>query len=126
MMKQFFFLLAAGATITSCYKPQNRNISVSGQVTDARHRGVENVTIFINRGVNEGNLWPVAHKKYDSVLTNSEGKYSYLITDYRASYEVCCKIPPGFSTVDTFCQKVDQSIKDGKTMKNVLNFKIGP
>lgn len=126
MVKQLLFLLAAGTALIGCYKPQNRDISVSGQVTDPRHRGVANVTILINRGVNDANWWPVAHKKYDSVLTNSEGRFSYLITDYRASYEVCCKIPPGFSSVDIFCQKVDQSIKDGRTMKNVINFKLGP
>ena len=125
MFKKILFLLTASVLLISCDKPQNRNITVSGQVLDPRHRGVENVTILIDQGVQES-MWPASYYKYDSVLTNSEGKYSYLITEFRFYYKVCIKIPPQFSKVDIFCQEVDKSIKDGKTVHNIINFRLGP
>jgi len=109
----------------SCYKPQNLDIAVNGQVSDQNNKGVANVTIYINRGKSES-IWPVSYDKYDSVFTNSAGKYSYLITDYKYRYEVCCKIPSQYSGVDQFCKKVDQSIIDGKTIPNTINFKLTP
>ena len=125
MPKQLLFLLMACITLISCYKPQNRDISVSGRVLDQSNRGVANVTILINRGVRES-MWPVGYKKFDSLFTNLEGKYSYLITDYKFYYEVCCKIPAQYSTVDFFCKEVDKTIIDAKPVPNVIDFKLGP
>ena len=125
MFKKIALLLIASFSLISCYKPQNLNITVSGQVLDPRHRGVANVTILINQGLRV-NMWPVAYEKYDSVLTDSEGRYSYLITEHRYYYEVCCKIPSQYSTVNIFCKEVDKTIIDSKRVPNVINFKLIP
>ena len=125
MFRKIVSLVIVSFSLISCYKPQNLNITVSGQVMDPRHRGVANVTILINQGIRV-NMWPVAYQKYDSVLTDSEGKYSYLITEHRSYYKVCIKIPPQYSTVNIFCKEVDKTIIESKRVPNVINFKLGP
>lgn len=125
MFKSILLLLTISVILISCYKPQNLDISVTGQVLDQNNRGVANVTIYIDRGVRES-MWPASYNKYDSVLTNLDGKYSYLITEYKGYYKVCCKIPSQYSTLDQFCKEVDQTIIDGKTIPNIINFRLKP
>jgi hypothetical protein len=122
-MRKYLFLVAFSCFTFSCYKPQDRSIPVKGQVLDQNFKGVANVTIYINRGKHES-IWPTYYNKYDSVLTNSEGKYSYLITGYSFEYQICCKIPPQYSSVDQFCKEVSSVIIEGKVIPAVINFKL--
>lgn len=127
MFKKLWFGFAFSLIFVSCYKDQHLDISVRGEVINQNNTGVANVKIYIMRGEsNPNNWWPTNYHKYDSVITNSVGEYYYLIKHDIYRYQVCCTVPPGYSGVDEFCKKVDESIIDGKPVTNIINFKLSP
>jgi hypothetical protein len=123
MCKFALLLVFFSLTLTSCYKPQVLEISVTGYVRDENDRGVANVTILIDRGTRES-MWPASYNRFDSVVSNGNGKYSYLITESKAYYQVCCKVPTQYSAVEPYCKEVDRTIIDGKTVPNIINFRL--
>ena len=123
MFKFASFLIFCSITLTSCYKPQVLEISVTGHVRDENDRGVANVTILIDRGTRES-MWPASYNRFDSVATNGNGEYSYLITESKGYHQVCCRVPTQYSAVEPYCKEVDKTIIDGKTVPNIINFRL--
>lgn len=123
--RMLFLSIIIGCLFTSCYKDKNPNfdIKISGQVMDENSDGIAHVTIYIDKG-KSGNYMGATYTRYDSVLTNSEGKYSSLIEQesFSYSYQVCCKTPSGYIRLEPICTRVDlEYLKDGM-IPNVINF----
>lgn len=124
-MLKLIAIVICSFTLVSCSKTQVLDILVTGQVRDENNKGVGNVTILIDRGTRES-MWPATYDKFDSVITNADGRFSYLITEYKYYYKVCCKLPSTYSTSEPFCKEVDRTIIDGKTVPNIINFQLKP
>ena len=123
--KILFLSVTISCLFTSCYKDKNPNldIKISGQIMDVNSGGIANVTVYIDKG-KSGNFMASTFSRYDSVLTNSEGKYFYLIKQkqFHGSYRVCSDTPPGYSKLEIMCKVVEvEYLKDGM-IPNVINF----
>jgi hypothetical protein len=123
MLKLISILILSSVTLVSCYKPQILDISIAGRVIDENDKGVPNVTILIDRGTRES-MWPVSYNRFDSVITGANGEYSYLITEYNYYYNVCCRVPSQYSTVEPYCKEVERTIIDSKTVPNIISFRL--
>ena len=126
MIKKMVLLIVFAALSFSCStngEEQNLDIYVYGIVKDENNVGVGNVTIYIQRG-KYGNYGPTSYTAYDSVVTTSDGNYSYIIKEFHYNYRVCCGIPPGYSIEEGNCTDVDDSIIDSKTIPNYIDFQL--
>ena len=103
---------------------QNLDINVIGKVTNQNNIGVGNVTIYIQRGPLNSSYGPTNYNNYETVKTNSDGNYQYLVKNDSYSYKLCCGIPTDYTSVDEFCKFVDHSIINSKTVPNIINFKL--
>ncbi|MFV8333681.1 carboxypeptidase-like regulatory domain-containing protein [Flavobacterium sp. GSP14] len=77
---------------TSCQKDeeQNLDITITGKVTNQNNIGVGDVTIYIQRGALNSNYGPTNYNNYETVKTNSNGDYQYLVKNDSYSYKLCC------------------------------------
>lgn len=126
MIKKMMLLIVFAALSFSCStsgEEQNLDIYVYGIVKDENNVGVGNATIYIQRG-KYGNYGPTNYMEYDSVVTSSDGNYSYVIKEFHYNYRVCCGIPPGYAIVEENCTDVDGSIINSKTVPNYIDFQL--
>ena len=95
--KIFILILLLSFSFISCEKKeeQNLDINVVGRVTNQNDVGIENVTIFIQRG-KTGNYSATVFEQYQTITTNSYGIYNYLVKNDGYNYKVCCGIPSGY------------------------------
>ena len=126
MVKKILMLIVIATLNTKCSKndeKQNLDINVTGKVTNQNNVGIENVTIYIQRG-KTGNYAATIYEQYQTVITNSTGNYSYSVKNDTYNYKICCGIPTGYSIVGESCTNVNQSIINSQTVPNNINFKL--
>ena len=113
-------------SLTSCQggDDQNLDIYVTGKVTDQNDIGVGDVSIFIQRGGNHSNYGPTSYNNYETIKTNLNGDYRYIVKNDNYSYKLCCGIPPGYTSVDEFCKFVNHNIINSHTIPNIINFQL--
>ena len=123
--KIFILILLLSFSFISCEKKeeQNLDINVVGRVTNQNDVGIENVTIFIQRG-KTGNYSATVFEQYQTITTNSYGIYNYLVKNDGYNYKVCCGIPSGYSMDGENCTNVNNSIINSNTILNTINFKL--
>ncbi len=128
MLKNFLLLcLVINLSLTSCQKDdeqKNLDITVTGRVTNQNDVGVGDVTIYIQRGALNSNYGPTNYISYETVKTNSNGNYHYIVKNDNHSYKLCCGIPQGYTSVDEFCKFVNHNIINSQTVPNIINFKL--
>jgi hypothetical protein len=117
--------------LCACSKvpPPSQDIPVSGRVSDEEGNGVGAVMLYIDYGNRPGNggLFPMGGNDYgdydDSITTNSNGQYSYLL-DYEKgdAKRICCKLPSSFSSVNRECSEVNLYIDNAAVVPQVVNF----
>jgi hypothetical protein len=113
----------------SCKKQtaeQNLDITVTGQVVDQNNNGFQNATILVSRG--KGGLFVnPTYEKYDSVKTNVQGMFNYVVKKDEYTYQICCAIPSGYNGVTGNCLKVQLEVSNGVAVNPpALVFKLIP
>ena len=126
-MKNYFLFIFASISIfcTSCRneEKQNLDVSVSGKVSNQNKTGVTDVKILVTRGKTV-TYFPAIYKSFDSLTTDKNGNYSYIVKDDGYEYKICCGIPSGYSSVSPNCTDVNKSITDSHTNPNIINFTL--
>ncbi len=69
-----------------------------------------------------GSYAETIYEKYQTVTTNSLGKYSYLIKVDNCKYKICCRRTNIYKIIGISFTEVDNSIIDSKTILNNINF----
>jgi hypothetical protein len=126
LKKLLILSIAITWSLTSCQNDddQNLDINVTGKVINQNNIGVGDVTIYIQRGDLNSNYGPTNYNNYETIKTNSNGDYQYLVKNDRYSYKLCCEIPVGYTSVDEFCKFVNHTIINSQTVPNNINFKL--
>ncbi len=126
MVKKFLILFVTATFFLNCStseEKQNLDINVTGTVTNQNNVGIEGVTIFVQRG-KPGGFVATQYNTYDTLTTNSNGSYSYLVKDDNFSYQICCGIPAGYTISGSNCTAVDHSIINSHTIPNKIDFEL--
>lgn len=126
MKKILFLLLIAVISLYSCRgegEKQNLDISVSGKVMNEKGIGVSDVTIYIQRG-KIGNYAATVYSNYETIKSDINGNYKYIVKNDTYVYKICCELPSGYVLVTPGCKEVDHSIIDSHTIPNIINFEL--
>lgn len=126
MVKKFLILFVTATFFLNCStsdEKQNLDINVTGKVTNQNNVGVEGVTIFVLRG-KSGGFVATQYSTYETLITNSNGNYSYVVKDDNFRYQICCGIPTGYTISGSNCTAVDHSIINSHTIPNKIDFEL--
>ncbi|SFH76981.1 hypothetical protein [Halpernia frigidisoli] len=126
-MKNYIIFIFASIFIfcTSCRteEKQNLDVNVSGNVAKQNSVSISDVKILITRGKSI-TYFPAIYKAFDSLTTDKNGNYSYIVKDDGYEYKVCCGVPQGYSSVSPNCKDVNKSIVNSHTVPNIINFTV--
>ena len=127
MVKKILMLFLIAILSVKCSKndneKQNLDINVTGKVTNQNNVGILGVNIYIERG-KSGNFVGPNYTTYETLTTNADGNYSYLVKNDTYTYKICCGIPSGYTISGDNCKAVDHSIINSQTVPNNINFKL--
>jgi hypothetical protein len=126
MFKKIIMLLVIATLSLNCstdHEGQNLDISVTGKVTNQNNVGIIGISIYVYRG-RSGNFVGPVYELYETLTTNSNGNYSYLVKNDTYTYEICCGIPFGYFISGDNCQSVNHNIIDSHTIPNIINFRL--
>lgn len=96
---------------------------MTGTVTDQNNIGVAGVTIYIQRGKSGGYV-ATQYKTYETLTTNSNGSYSYVVKDDNYNYQICCGIPISYTISGANCTAVNHNIINSHTVPNKIDFEL--
>ncbi|MBC7555512.1 MAG: hypothetical protein H7195_00960 [Chryseobacterium sp.] len=126
-MKNYKILIFLSVLIycVSCRneEKQNLDVNVSGNVAKQNGVSISDVKILITRGKTIS-YFPAIYKAFDSLNTEKNGNYSYIVKDDGYEYKICCGVPQGYSSVSPNCKDVDKSIVNSHTIPNIINFTV--
>ena len=121
--KLLIVIVIINLSLSSCQKNElsKLDLNVFGKVTDQNGNKIPYVTIQILRG-KYGNFVGPTYQQYQTLTTDKDGSYKYLIKDDSYTYRICCYPPSGYFMMTESCVSVNQSILNGQRVPNNIDF----